>query len=101
MITMDIYGDSRAPHRGDRLKSPKTLYYVLSALPVRRRDPNAVRQYRLRVARAQDLESPTRSALIWSACRRGGSELYEFEWKPRNKKKLTFEQYMRGQRHGD
>jgi len=98
MITMDLHGSERAPHRGDRLRSPGTLYYVLSALPVVRRDPSACRRYKLHVAKAQDLESKTRRALLWSACRRDGSMLYEFTWHPRKKKRLTFEQYMGARR---
>lgn len=94
MIMMDLQGNERAPHRGDRLRSPKSLYYVLSAVPVTRRDPQACRRYKLRVARAEDLDSKMRNALIWSACRRGGSMLYEFTWFPRKKKSRTFEQYL-------
>lgn len=98
MITMDIRGPERAPHRGDRLQSPGTLYFVLSALPVVRRDTTACRRYKLRVAKAEDLDSKTRHALLWSACRRDGSMLYKFTWYPRKKKRRTFEQLMGGVR---
>lgn len=100
MITMDLYDDSRAPHRGDRLRSPRTVYYVLSALPVNRRDPNACRRYRLWVEKAQELKESTRRALIRSACRRGGSLLYRFTWTARKKKRQTFEDFMRRPHHG-
>ncbi len=95
MITMDISGPERAPHRGDRLRSPGTLYYVLSAIAVERRDPIACRRYKLRVAKARDLDSKIRNMLLRSACRRDGSMLYEFAWHPRKKKHFTFEDYMR------
>ncbi len=99
-LTMDlIYVDEQAPKRGDRLRSPKTLYYVLHARKVQRRDPNAFRRYVLTVAKAEELERETRLRLIASAIRAGGSMLFEFQWHPRpKKKKTTFEQLMRS--HG-
>ena len=96
MITMDLWpGETRAPHRGDRLGTTKTLYYVLHARKVNRRDPATCPRFALKVARADDLTDGTRNALLRSACRRNGSYLYEFKWYPRKKKAISFENYMK------
>lgn len=97
-MTMDVYDGSPPPKRGDRLKSPKTLYYVLHARKVKRKAPDAVPRYVMNVAKAEELEQLTRRRLISSACRRNGSIMYHFTWNPRTKKTLTFEQLMRS--HG-
>jgi hypothetical protein len=99
-ITMDLHDVLLpAPKRGDRLRSAKNTYYVLSGRLVRRRDPAAPRRYKLRTAKIDDLEDATRYALLRSAMRRGGSFLYEFQFYPRKKKSYAdFESLMRGKK---
>lgn len=95
-ITMDMLAGEAVPKRGDRLSSPKSLYYVLSARLIQRRDLQAPPRYKLWVAKADDLEQPTRFRLMWSAIRAdGSSKLFEFTWYPRKKKRMTFEQLMK------
>lgn len=95
--TMDI-GDL-VPHRGDRMRTSKTLYYILSATPVKRRDPQAGPRYTITAVRAEELSSRVRSYLLRSAMRTPeGSRLIEFRWYPRKKKTTTFEQLMRTSR---
>ena len=96
MIWMDILDDSPPPKRGDLLRSPGTTYYVLHSRRVKRKDPNAPPRYTMFTAKMQDLEPGLRARLLTSAMRRGGSYLFEFQWYPRTKKRMTFEQYMHG-----
>jgi hypothetical protein len=100
MITMEVPENDIIPKRGDRLASPKTLYFILSATRIKRRDPSAAPKYKLRVAKAQELEMTLRQKLMWSAIRRGGSVLIRFQWNSRKKKTRSFEDLMRGERHG-
>lgn len=94
---MDLYNaDERAPRRGDRLRTTRTTYYVLAARMVKRKDPNACRRVQMNVRKMEELSESTRRALLRSAMRRGASLLYYFRWYPRHKKKITFEQYVRG-----
>lgn len=100
-ITMDILHGDSIPKRGDRLSSPKSLYYILSARIVQRRDSSAAPRYKLWVVRADDLKQETRFRLMWSAIRaNGASTLFEFTWYPRKKKRMTFEDLMRAGTHG-
>lgn len=100
-ITMDMLEGEAVPKRGDRLSSPKSLYYVLSARLVQRRDPLAPPRYKLWVVKADELEQAMRFRLMWSAIRAdGSSKLFEFTWYPRKKKRVTFEQLMRTGTHG-
>jgi hypothetical protein len=93
---MDMLVGEAVPKRGDRLSSPKSLYYVLSARPIRRRDPEAPARFKLWVVKADELEQATRFRLMWSAIRAdGSSKLFEFTWYPRKKKRMTFEQLMK------
>jgi hypothetical protein len=96
-IWMDLfYADDRQPRRGDRLRTTRTTYYVLAARMVKRKDPNACRRVQMNVRNMDELSEETRKALLRSAMRRGSSQLYYFRWYPREKKKITFEQYVRG-----
>jgi hypothetical protein len=91
---MDIHDGSDGPRRGDRLRSPKTLYWVLHSRKVKRRDPAACPRYQLFVVKADECDAVVKSRLLNSALRRGSSRLFEFQWYPRKKKRKTFEQYM-------
>lgn len=93
---MDMNDGAPHPQRGDRMRTTKTLYYVLHSRLVKRRVEDAVPRAMLFVEKADDLEQETRNALLRSAVRRRGSYLYRFAWYPRKKKKMTFEQYMGG-----
>lgn len=84
---MDMLDGAPHPRRGDRLTTTKTLYYVLAARVVKRRDPNAVVRAALTVAKADEMEPELRHALLRSAIRRGASLLYRFKFYPRTKKK--------------
>lgn len=98
-IILDLSDDAPAPKRGDRLQYPKNTYYVLSSRPVKRRDPNAGSRFSLWVAKVDELEDATRGALLRSACRRGGSLLYQCRFYPRKKKGFEgFEALMRGEK---
>lgn len=94
-MTMDLLNGGLGPKRGDRLRSPKTTYYVLGSRKVNRRDPSAPPRYQLWVEKLRDIEPELRGRLLRSACRRGGSFMFEFTWYPRKKKSRTFEDYMR------
>ena len=84
------------PSRGDRVTSGKTLYYVLQARRVKRRDPAAQVRIQMRVMRHQDMPEGLNARLLRSALRnRGVSRLFSFRWYPREKKRQSFEQYMR------
>jgi hypothetical protein len=98
MLTMDIPADAPPPKRGDLVQSPGTLYYVLSAIQVKRRDPEAPRRYTMKVAKAGEIEPELIEALVQSADRRGGSNRYRFVWDKREKKSKSFESLMRGDR---
>lgn len=94
-ITMDILDGDQIPKRGDRLKSPKSLYYVIHARKVQRRDLAAPPRYKLWVVNAEELKQPTRLMLLRSAMRRDMSTLFHFTWYPRKKKRRSFEDLMR------
>lgn len=96
-LTMDI-GDL-VPHRGDRMRTSKTLYYILSAVPVKRRGSSVDPRFKVTAVRAEELPSSIRNYLLRSAMRHAeGSRLIEFHWYPRKKKTTTFEQLMRTSR---
>lgn len=85
-ITYDLSHDVRAPHRGDRLRSSLTTYYVIHSRQVQRRKPDAGRRFSLWVEKMDDIETELRQRLIGSALRRGGSLLFPLYWNPRSKK---------------
>ena len=95
---MDLSDDWPNPKRGDRLRSAKNCYYVISAIAVKRRQPHLGRRFRMKVVKLEELQDSVRQRLLKSAIRRGGSFLFEFRWYPRKKKKISFEDYMRGSR---
>lgn len=101
MMYMDILDGGQPPRRGDRLRSAKTTYYVLSARMVKRRDPEAPPRCLMKVARIDDLQQSTRQALIRSAIRgHQASLLFEFRWYPRGKKAKTFDEYLSVSNYG-
>ena len=96
MMYMDILDGGPAPRRGDRIRSARTTYYVLTSRMVKRRDPNAHPRCMMRVLRVEDCPSELSGALIRSAIRgRGASLLFHFRWYPRGKKRKSFEEYLR------
>lgn len=94
-LYIDFERDDKFPRRGDRLSSGKTIYYVLHARRVKRKDPNAKPRIQMRVMQKQDMPEGLSNKLILSAIRgHGGSLLFTFYWYPRKKKTITFERYM-------
>lgn len=99
-LYIDFQHSGPYPMRGDRLFSGKTLYFVLSARQVNRRDPNANPRIQMQVIQQQDLPEGTEARLDRYAIRHRGKPLqFDFSWYPRKKKSVSFEQYMR-QGHG-
>jgi hypothetical protein len=93
-LVMDMLDGRPIPRRGDRLSSPRTLYWVMGSRQVKRRDPVAVPRARLFVAKANDIDPELKNRLLKSALRRGSSQLFEFTFYPRKKKSVSFEQYL-------
>ena len=94
---MDSAGSGPYPRRGDRLFTGQTLYFVLFARQVKRRDVNACPRTRMLVMRAQDLTEGLEEMLLRTAIRGHlESRLFSFFWYPRSKRRMTFEQYMEG-----
>jgi hypothetical protein len=96
---MDIHDNGSAPRRGDRIMTSKTVYYVLYARKVHRRDPKAMRRIQMHVMRAQDMPADLEERLIRSALRgHQSSQTFRLFWYPRTKRRVTFEQYIRQSR---
>lgn len=96
-LYIDFENDERLPKRGDRVSSGTTLYYVLNARRVKRRDPNAKPRVQMRVIRREDMPDGLAERLVRSAIKRHDySCLFEFRWYPRKKKAITFEEYLGG-----
>ncbi len=97
-LYMDFSSSGPYPRHGDRMNSGKTLYYVLFAREVKRRSPDACVRIQMRVMRAQDMADGLEERLLRSAVREHFESLvFSFSWYSRKKKRLSFEQYMRGQ----
>jgi hypothetical protein len=95
-LYIDMLDGEEGPKRGDRLRSPKTLYWVIHSRRVKRRDLNAVPRYQMRVLTNDEIDKDFKGRLLRSALRRNsGSRLFTFEWYPRKKKSASFEQYIR------
>lgn len=92
---IDITDGGLGPRRGDRLRSPKTLYYVLHSRKIKRRDPGACPRYQLLTVKDSEITERLRGMLNRSAARHGGPQRFDFTWYPREKKRMTFEQYMK------
>jgi hypothetical protein len=94
-LYLDFSHSGPYPSRGDEVNSGKTLYLVLSARKVRRRDPSAAVRIQMRVIRLQDAPEGLRDRLHCSAVRgRGQSSAFSFTWHKREKRRMTFERYM-------
>ena len=93
-IYMDFAPGSRTPRRGDRISSPKTLYWVMCAHQVKRKDPHARPRVSLGVITSTDIDEALNGKLLRSAIRRKASVLFTIRWYPRKRKVLTFEQYV-------
>ncbi len=95
-LYMDCDGDGPVPRRGDRIVTSKTIYFVLYARRVRRRDPNASVRVQMNVMRVQDMSEGLDDRLLRSAARDHVQSMsFSFYWYRRGKKQKTFEQYMR------
>jgi hypothetical protein len=95
-LYLDFRDGGPFPRRGDAVSSGKTLYYVLSARQVKRRDPAAATRIQMKVIREQDMRAGLPERLVRSAARgHGQSLLFTFTWYKREKKRKTFEQLMR------
>lgn len=78
------------------MDSGKTLYFVLTSRKVTRRRPNVSVHIQMRVIRSQDAPDGLAEKLYRSAVRgRGQALTFKFTWYKREKKRMTFEQYMR------
>ena len=96
-IYMDMLrGDTRFPQRGDRITTGKTLYWVAMSRRVNRRDPSAPPRIIMGVITSEDIEPDIKAALLRSAMRRDASVLFTLRWYPREKKRISFEQYISG-----
>jgi hypothetical protein len=90
--------DSGGPYtrRGDRITTGRTLYFVLYARKIRRRDPNASKRIQMRVIRTQDMTEGLEERLLRAAVRdHQDSLIFSLSWYPRSKKTMNFEQYMK------
>ena len=84
------------PRRGDQVSSGKTLYFVLKARKVKRRDKSAPVRIQMLVIRELDLPDGMQGRLLQTAVRGHGHVLlFTFSWYKREKKSRTFEQYMK------
>ncbi len=94
-LFVDFWPADLLPRRGDRLNSPRTVYWVLHARLVKRRDPQARPRVQMVVIKDQDIGVDLVERLYRSASRRSiGSQIFTFTWYPRKRKAKTFEQFM-------
>ena len=94
-LYIDLQDEKFVPRRGDRIETSRTVYYVLYARRVRRRDPSALTRIQMNVIRAQDMPVGLRERLIQSALRgHQCSRSFPFFWYPRTKRRISFEQYI-------
>jgi hypothetical protein len=99
-LYLDFMHDGPYPRRGDRVSSGTTVYFVLRARRVKRRDPDAPVRVQMQVIRAQDSPDGILERLNRSAVRaRGCTLFFTFNWHKREKKRKTFEQYLNPSKH--
>ena len=100
MIRMDVVTDAPDPKRGDLVQTnvgdrrERTMIVLQSRHIKSREHP---RRFELQAARWWEIEPETRQALARSAERRGGQQVFLFR-RYKAKRKMTFEQLMRGEK---
>lgn len=97
MIVMDMLNDGPTPKRGDLVQTNvgdrrERTWLVLHSRRIKRLGPRP--RFKIWAARWWELEIEMRHALYRSAERNGGQSVFSFA-RYRQKKKSTFENYMR------